>query len=293
MKRNYIFILTLISIAAFVICSISKAKSEQTVLADYQSIAPTTHDGLTSEVVSINHDGRQIYGILTRSANAKGKRLPLAIIAHGFNATHAVGNAYYRTLCDMGYQCFAFDFPYGSLNSKSDNNTMRMSVLTEQSDLEAVVEHFRRQPSVDKKNIMLIGESQGGFVSSLVASDMPNKISRLVLVFPALCIPDNWNARYPDASSIPDTTWLWQVPLGKEFFREVRHIDAFKNMARYKKPVLIIQGDADHVVSVADSRRAASLYKDAQLHIIHGAGHGFNAEQQAEAQRVLKEFLQK
>lgn len=293
MKRNYILILTLISIAALGIGGISKAKTEQTVLTDYQSIASTTHDGLTSEAVSINHDGRHIYGILTRSANAKGKRQPLAIISHGFNATHDVGYAYYRTLCDMGYQCFAFDFPYGSLNSKSDNNTMRMSVLTEQSDLEAVVDYFRSSPAVDKKNIMLIGESQGGFVSSLVASDMPNKISRLVLVFPALCIPDNWNAHYPDESQIPDTTWLWRVPLGKDFFREVRHIDAFKNMARYKKPVLIIQGDADHVVSVADSRRAASLYKDALLHIIHGAGHGFNTEQQAEAQRVLKDFLQK
>lgn len=293
MKRIHIFILTLIIIAAFGICSISKAKSSLTKATNNQSIVSTTNDGLTSEVVSISHDGRHIYGILTRSANAKGKRQPLAIIAHGFNATHDVGNAYYRTLCDMGYQCFAFDFPYGSLNSKSDNNTMRMSVLTEQSDLEAVVDHFRRQPSVDRKQIMLIGESQGGFVSSLVASDMPKKISRLVLVFPALCIPDNWNARYPDASQIPDTTWLWQVPLGKEFFSEVRHIDAFKDMPRYRKPVLIIQGDADHVVSVADSRRASSLYKDAKLHIIHGAGHGFNAEQQAEAQRVLKEFLQK
>lgn len=293
MKHNRIYLLTLLSISAFSICSMSIAKSEHTNLSNNQTITTTASDSLTSEVVYIDNGDRRIYGVLTRSANTKGKRLPLAIIAHGFNATHAVGNAYYRTLCDMGYQCFAFDFPYGSLNSKSDNNTMRMSVLTEQSDLEAVVDYFRSSPMVDKKNIMLIGESQGGFVSSLVASDIPKKISRMVLIFPALCIPDNWNARYPDASQIPDTTWLWQVPLGRDFFREVRHIDAFKNMARYKKPVLIIQGDADHVVSVADSHRAASLYKDALLHIIPRAGHGFNAEQQAEAQRVLKEFLQK
>lgn len=291
MKHNLLCIFCLAVVATLGIGNMSKAKSNDATLPIGQENTSVTADELVSKVVCIQNADRHIYGVLTRSANAKGKHQPLAIIAHGFNGTHEVGKPYYHTLCKMGYQCYAFDFPYGSMYSKSDNNTMRMSILTEQDDLEAIVNYFSHQPSVDNKNIMLIGESQGGFVSSLVASRIPKKISRLVLVFPALCIPNNWNSRYPDKSSIPDTTWLWHVPMGRHFFREVVDIDAFKLMPRYKKPVLIIQGDADHVVSVDDARRAATIYKKAQLHIIKGAGHGFNAVHQAEAQSVLSDFL--
>lgn len=57
------------------------------------------------------------------------------------------------------------------------------------------------------------------------------------------------NSRYPKLEDIPDTTRLWNVPMGRRFFEEVRTIDPFKAMKKFRKPVLIIQGDADHVTT--------------------------------------------
>lgn len=243
------------------------------------------------EELWIRNGERHLYGVLSRPQYAKGK-MPVAIIAHGFNGTHHFGRNYFDALNKLGYQVYTFDFACGSVNSRSDNNTMEMSILDEQSDLEAIVRYFKQQPDVDASRIVLIGESQGGLVSALTAASMPKDISRTILIYPALCIPDNWTARYPTLSDIPDTTRLWNVPMGRRFFTEVRDIDVFKRIGKYKRPVLIVQGDKDPIVSMKDSERAVKIYKDARLHVIPGAGHGFKPQEFEESLQQITEFLQ-
>lgn len=243
------------------------------------------------EALWIKNGDRNIFGVISKPKQ-DGKKQPVAIISHGFNGSHHYGRTYFETLNALGYQVYVFDFPCGSVNSRSDNNTMNMSVLDEKSDLQAIVKYFQQQPDVDASNIVLIGESQGGFVSALTSASMPKDIKALVLVFPALCIPDNWNERYPTDAEIPDTTKLWNVPLGRRFFLEVRPIKIFKTIKKYKNPVLIVQGDKDPVVSMADSKKAVKTYKNARLHIIPGAGHGFKPNEQQESLQQIKAFLQ-
>ena len=230
----------------------------------------------------IENGDRQIYGVLNRPLQAEG-RMPIAIVSHGFNGTHHFAQDYFSPLAEQGWMTYAFDFPCGSVNSRSDSNTMNMSILDEQSDLRAIVNYFRRQPYVDPDRIMLIGESQGGLVSALTAAQMNKEVCRLVLIYPALCIPNNWNSRYPKLEDIPDTTRLWNVSMGRRFFEELRTMDVFRTMKKFQNPVLIIQGDADQVVLMEDSRRAAKIFRNARLHIIPGAGHGFKPKERQEA----------
>lgn len=238
----------------------------------------------------IQNGERRIYGVLSRPDATNAKK-PLVIIAHGFNGTHQFGKNYFKPLNEMGYQCYTFDFPCGSVNSKGDNNTMEMSILDEVSDLKAIIKHFRNSPNTDASNIVVVGESQGGLVAALTAAQMPKQIERLILVYPALCIPQNWSDRYPDVTAIPDTTRLWNVPMGKRFFLELRNMNVFDTIARYKNPVIIIQGDADRVVSLDDSRKAVELYKDARLHVIPKAGHGFKPHEFQESVEQIRQFL--
>ena len=240
----------------------------------------------------IENGDRQIYGVLNRPLQAQGS-LPIAIVSHGFNGTYHFAQDYFVPLAEQGWMTYAFDFPCGSVNSRSDSNTMNMSILDEQSDLCAIVNYFRRQPYVDSDRIMLIGESQGGLVSVLTAAQMNKEVSELVLIYPALCIPNNWNSRYSKLEDIPDTTRLWNVPMGRRFFEELHGMDAFRTMKKFQKPVLIIQGDADQVVSMEDSRRAAKTYKNASLHVIPGAGHGFKPKERQEAIEQIKSFIKR
>ncbi len=246
--------------------------------------------GQREQELWIENGSRHIYGVLSRPAEPAGKS-PVAIVAHGFNGTHQFSKNYFEPLNAIGYQVYAFDFPCGSLGSKSDNNTMNMSIPDEVSDVKAIVNYFKHEPGTDASHIILIGESQGGLVSALSAAAMPEDVSQLVLVFPALCIPENWTTRYPQLSDIPDTTRVWDVPLGRRFFEEVRALHPFEVIGKFQRPVVIIQGDADVVVSMEDSRRAIGLYKDARLHVIKGAGHGFKPEEFKESIQHIQTFL--
>lgn len=255
----------------------------------YRTLAQSSCERFTKEI-RIENNSRSIYGVLSRPEYGNGKQ-PVVIIAHGFNGTHGFGRNYFETLNNLGYQCFTFDFPCGSVNSRSNNNTMEMSILDQQSDLEAIVRYFKSRTDVDADNIVLIGESQGGLVAALTAAHVSKDIRRLILVYPALCIPAQWNKRYPQLSGIPDTTRIWNVPLGRRFFTELRDMDVFNVIGKFKKPVLIIQGDADAIVSLEDSRRALKIYKDARLYVIPGAGHGFKSKELKESLLQIEGFL--
>lgn len=244
------------------------------------------------ETLWIENGERRIFGKLCKPDNADGK-LPTVIVAHGFNGTHHFAKDYFKPLTDLGFQIYCFDFPCGSIHSQSDKNTMNMSIKDEVSDMKAIVNYFGKQPDADKKRIVLIGESQGGLVSALAAAEMPKAISQLVLIYPALCIPDNWNARYPRVEEIPDTTRLWNVPMGRKFFTEIRDLKPMELINKYKRPVLIVQGDKDRVVSMDDSRKAVELYRDARLHVIPGAGHGFKPKEREVAIEQITDFLKK
>jgi arabinogalactan endo-1,4-beta-galactosidase len=239
----------------------------------------------------IKNGDRHIFGVLHRPVDAK-QPMPLVIISHGFNGTHFFGRFYFDALARLGFQTYSFDFPCGSVFSRSDDNTMNMSVVDEKNDLKAIIDYFRHQPYVDASRIVLIGESQGGLVTALTAAEMPKALSEIVLVYPALCIPDNWNAHYPKEEMIPDTTRMWNVPLGRRYFQEVRPMQVFKDIVKFKRPVLIVQGDKDPVVSMKDSERAAQLYSKARLHVIPGAGHGFKPDEFRQAMEQISVFLE-
>ena len=217
--------------------------------------------GQSLQELWIANGQRNIYGEISKPRNT-GRKQPVAIISHGFNGTHHYGRTYFETLNAIGYQVYVFDFPCGSVHSRSDNNTLNMSAMDEKSDVKAIVNYFREQPDVDSDGIVLIGESQGGFVTALASAE------------------------------IPDTTYLWDVPLGRRFFLELRDIEVFKTLKKYKRPVLIVQGDKDPVVRMEDSRRAVKTYKNARLHVIPGAGHRFKPEEQAQSLREIKAFLE-
>ncbi len=240
--------------------------------------------------LSIRHGQQDIYGILSIPDDGR-ERHPIVILSHGFNGTHHFGRNYFSMLAEIGYMCYTFDFPCGGLGSRTDNNTMNMSVLDEQKALQAIVRYFRSRPDVDKRHIVLLGESQGGLVSTLTAASMKKQIEKLVLVFPALCIPDNWNSRYPQLSDIPDTTRLWQVPLGRRFFVELRDMDPYKAVEAYRRPVLIIHGDADNIVPIDYSRRAVGLFRRARLVELPRAGHGFNPQDFQTSLLHIRNFL--
>ena len=81
---------------------------------------------------------------------------------------------------------------------------------------------------------------------------------------------------------------------GRRLFDEIHDMRPLDLIGKYRGPVLIVQGDADRVVSMDDSRRAQQLYRPGtRLHVIPGAGHGFKPHEFQEEMEQLQQFLKK
>lgn len=91
------------------------------------------------------------------------------ILSHGFMANQVMCKSYAKA----GYLCFTFDFCGGGIWVSSDGNSYDMSLLTEISDLESVINYVKKLEYVDSDKVSLLGCSQGGTVSALVAKMHP------------------------------------------------------------------------------------------------------------------------
>ena len=229
----------------------------------------------------------------------EGENLPIAIVSHGFMAWQDTVRQYAKELARVGYCAYCFDFCGGSVmkKGKSDGATTDMSVLTEVQDLEAVIEYVQSLPYTGNE-LLLMGCSQGGFVSALVAAKHPESVNKLVLFYPALCIPDDARAgkmmfaRF-DPKNIPERINCGPMKLGRCYVEDVLAMDPFAEISLYTGPVLIIHGTKDKIVDIEYAKKAQKAYSDATLHIIEKAKHGFKGKYDAEALSYLRDFAKK
>ena len=237
----------------------------------------------------IEANGREIFGKLHYPAD-EGV-YPAIIMSHGYNGAH--DNFPYESLrlAKSGYVVCTFDFCGGSVNSKSSGKTVDMTIFTEKEDLRAVMEHVRGLEQVDESKLFLMGASQGGLVTALVAEEVEELISGVILHFPAFNIPDDWRDHFKTREDIPETFQLWGMDLGREFFLSIRDFDTFEHIGGLKKDVLVIHGDMDSVVIVENSEHAKTLYANMELVVLPGEGHGFSPAGIEEATELMLAFL--
>lgn len=247
----------------------------------------------TEREFSCTREGLTIRGTEYRPA---GENLPVAIVSHGFMANQDTVKTYTKTLARMGYAAYCYDFCGGCAGGrgKSDGATTDMSVLTEVRDLEAVIAYVQ---SLDYTGdtLLLAGCSQGGFVSALTGAKHPEQVSKLVLFYPALCIPDDARAGRMmfakfDPKNLPEQINCGPMKLGKCYPADVMDMDPVAAISSYAGPVLIIHGTKDKIVDYAYSRKAAAAYPNARLVTIENGAHGFTGKHDEIAIDALKEF---
>ncbi len=238
-------------------------------------------------------DGNRLYGeaFIPRTP---GKH-PAIIMSHGYGATHAGFYPMIDTLAKAGYVCYCYDFAGGSRFSRSEGRTEEMSIFTERQNLLDVIDLVRSWDFVDPESVFLLGESQGGCVSAITAPYVSDKIQSIVLVYPALCIPDDGFALYPTIESVPDTVTFMGMRIGRPYYeRFYDGFDIYKEIAGYQGDVLIIHGTEDGLVKPEYSAKASNVYANCEFHLIFGAGHGFRKpEHSAQYHAYVLDFLSK
>ncbi|MCQ2442566.1 MAG: alpha/beta fold hydrolase [Oscillospiraceae bacterium] len=297
MKKLFSLILALAMVLALASCggntpakTDAPAKNDPPASSAASSNTEETAEPRIEELWTTSKSGKKIYGMMYLPAEEK-ETYPTVILSHGFGGTNVDNKLYAKDFVKEGYACYAFDYCGGGRGSQSEGEMTEMSVLTEAEDLNGVMDDILALDYVDKSQLFLLGQSQGGFVSSYVAASRPDDVTALVLYYPAYALQDDAHARTPDPDNIPETENIMNNTLGAIYTRDAISFDIYEVIGGYKGDVQILHGDKDGLVPLSYSERAVEVYENAELTVMNGADHGFTGKTQKDASALTLEFL--
>ena len=195
-----------------------------------------SHSFRTEEIWCKN-GSKNIYGV-AYIPDTDQEKYPLVIFSHELGNSHTSGERYAERLAEAGYAAYTFDFCGGTVGgNKSDGTNKEMSVLTEASDLEAVMEASKSWDFVDEDRIFLLGGSMGGLVTTVVGCTHQDEISGMILMYPALSAKEDIGMeRYAAKDEVPEDISLFGgwIHVGKNYILDLWDTDFNQLLASYQ-----------------------------------------------------------
>lgn len=220
-----------------------------------------------------------IYGKMYTPKGTEDK-LPVVVLSHSSSLTHAAMAPYAEYLVSKGYAAYCFDFCGACDESLSKGRTTEeMTVFTEIDDLGIVLDQIRTLDYIDPDNVFVLGSSQGGLVTALVAEKRPSDIKGMILFYPAFNLPE-LVAKFTsdDGGILGGIGSGGNMGMSDAFVNTIKDFDVYANIGKYAGDIIILHGTKDFLVDIKYSEQAVEKYPSAILYPIEGASHGFNNE---------------
>lgn len=220
-----------------------------------------------------------IYGKMYTPKGTEDK-LPVVVLSHSSSLTHAAMAPYAEYLVSKGYAAYCFDFCGACDESLSKGRTTEeMTVFTEVDDLGIVLDKIRTLDYIDLDNVFVLGSSQGGLVTALVAEKRPSDIKGMILFYPAFNLPE-LVAKFTsdDGGILGGIGSGGNMGMSDAFVNTIKDFDVYANIGKYAGDIIILHGTKDFLVDIKYSEQAVEKYPSAILYPIEGASHGFNNE---------------
>ena len=225
--------------------------------------------------MTITDDGIRLSAVLEEPEEKTGR---IVILLHGFTSAkdrlHTLQAA--QAMREAGFATLRMDlYGHGESGGRFEKHTLYKWI----SNTLAAMDHVR---GMGYREIWLSGHSQGGLTAALAAGMEADRVAGLVLRAPAFMIPEcarkgSMLGFTFDPDHIPDRIKVIKdLELEGTYVRVAQTIHAEEAVARFKGPVLILHGDADDTVPLADSRKAAEAYANAVLAVMEGETHHFD-----------------
>ena len=240
------------------------------------------------------NNGNRIYGIAYIPDTVEEKK-PLVIFSHELGNSHTTGIPYAERLAEAGYAAYTFDFCGGTVGgNRSDGYTVGMSIMTEVSDLETVLNTAATWDFVDPERIVLLGGSQGGAVTALTGCRNQDKTAGMMLMYPAFSAVDDVHSQFTSLDDVPEEYGMFGgwVRVGRNYAADIWDLDFYEELARYEGDVLLLHGDRDSTVNISYSERAAEVIPHCEYHVIKNGGHEFFNSQFEEAITYILSYME-
>ena len=267
MKKTFFSVITaLFAVALFTSCTLFQSHK---------------HAPITSGTTNLTLEGPagKIMAILETPSLKEDQNCPFVILMHGFTSSKEdpICAKVASSLREKGIASIRFDF---NGHGKSDGRFQDMTIRNEVQDAQAVYDYVSKLDYITK--IGILGHSQGSLVCALFAPKMNQKIDAMVLMAPALSIPDGARAGRSagasfDPNNVPENgVRIGNRILGKNYIVEAQQMNVWKEIKGFDKPVYLVRGTRDFVVSEENAKRIANTYADFKEKAYEGDDHGFS-----------------
>lgn len=245
-----------------------------------------------------SRDGMEITGHLYQPPRPKPAPGPAIVwIRGGPNAVHVDGwHPLIQFLAQRGYTVFAPNYRgstgFGRAFMEANFGT---TTRGDMDDFVGAADFLRRMPTVDATRVAIMGHSYGGYAVLLALGLHPSEFAAGV----AMAAPSNWFNYWEDC----EISWgrrlhvkLMGVPSQNHALQSKRNPITYAE--RYLAPVLILHGEADWGVPVAQAREMSDLlqanHKEFECVIYPGEGHVYSGPHAiADSAARIEAFLQK
>jgi poly(3-hydroxyalkanoate) depolymerase len=265
------------------------------------------------EIRFVHVDGVQLRISIT---GAPGNGPPLLLIT-GIGASLDLAGPFERALNDRGVRTISYDAP-GVGHSTPYPLPRRMRGVARTAE--------RLLDALGHRSVDVFGVSLGGVIAQQLAHQAPRRVRRLILaatgpglggvpgsprVLWTLATPRRYYqpdyyrriaadvygglARHdPDSLMHGSLARFTHRPSPRGYAAQLYSIAGWTSLPwlhRLRQPTLVLAGDDDPIVPLANGRILARLIPDAQLHVIRGGGHLFVLEAPVAIAARVSEFL--
>jgi len=249
-----------------------------------------------AETQNLTIDGSKgkLAAILQKPQLAQGEKVPMVIIMHGFGGRKTENHLALiaSKLEAQGIASIRFDF---NGHGDSEGEFKDMTVPNEIEDAIKVFEYVRDLRYVS--TVSVLGHSQGGVVSSMVAGKLGAQIKAAVLMAPAAVLRDDairgstMGATYDPLNLQGDVELFGgRQKLGAEYIRTAFSLPIYETAINFKGALCVIHGTGDRVVPYTYGVRYTTQSDNAELYLLPGEDHGFTKDLER-ATDIAVEFL--
>lgn len=239
----------------------------------------------------------------------KAANLPVIIFAHGFKGFKDWGTLplIFKKLAKSNFTVLSFNFSHngGTTDQAIDfpdlaafsQNTYSKELM----DLDAVYDWMMENegnlfPSINTKEINLLGHSRGGAMVILHASRNSNiskvaswsAVSDLVARLPKKAQLEEWQKN--GKRLVPNSRTNQEMPqlynFVEDLYRNQDILDIHKQVSQLRIPQLIVHGTADETVSLNEAQQLHKWNPKSNLALIKGAGHTFGGKHPYEQEKL-------
>jgi pimeloyl-ACP methyl ester carboxylesterase len=221
-----------------------------------------------------------------------GKPKALVVVVHGFKGFRQWGFFSWVTgqLRDHGFAGCRFDMSRNGIGENPETFD-RLDLFADDTysiqlaDLRAVVAHCATIPQLTGLPVFLVGHSRGGAVAILGARDVPRL--KGIVTWSAISTTDRWDEatkalwRRQGFVDVPNQRTGQMMRMSTAFLDDLEAnreaFDLGRAIQEIQVPMLVIHGERDETVPVAESKRIAARARDASLLTIASATHTLNA----------------